>query len=130
MVRTRSLYGSSLIWMWRYSIVPAVCLQANRTGRGKLQRRFQDLAIARAARDSVLHRYFDQVPILRLVSPQFLVRTRDQVIAALELWLAKEDAAVGVDCCPKLQLQDEVLWKLLRRSRAGGGADLCLLRVD
>src|SRR6185436_9901293 len=67
--------------------LPAVGFEADGAGLWKLQRVFEDLAVAGAMRDVVLHHHDDLVPVLRLVILQRLVRPSHEVVAALELRL-------------------------------------------
>ena len=62
---------------------------------------------------AIFHRDFDEVPVLRFVLLQAFVRSRHQVIAALQLWFADKDAAVSIHTGAEFQLQNEVFWKLL-----------------
>ena len=81
----------------------------------KLVRELQLFAVAGAGGDSAFHEDFDFVPVLWLVLGQFFVRAGDQVVSALKLRLAEEDAAVGVDSGAEFQLQVEVVRELARR---------------
>jgi hypothetical protein len=90
----------------------AVRLQADWTGHGKFVGTFQFLAIAGAGCDFAFYDNLDLVPILWLVFFQILVGAGHQVIPALKLWLAKENAAIRIDCGAEFQLQVEVLGKL------------------
>src|ERR1017187_8521369 len=74
----------------------AVGFEADGAGPGNFERGLQHLAVAGAMRDVVRHRHLDLIPILRLVLLELLVRTGDEVIAALQLRFADENAAVRV----------------------------------
>ena len=63
----------------------------------------------------VFHRDDQVIPILRAVVFQALVRSGQGVVATLELRLSDEHAAVGIRSRAELQLQHEVLGKLVRR---------------
>src|SRR4051812_35461151 len=89
-----------------------VALEPDWTGFGKLEVALEELTVARRPRDPVRHRDDELVPILGLVVRQRGVRASETVIAALQLWAAQVDAAVGVGCGAELQLQDEVLGEL------------------
>ena len=85
-----------------------VGFQADRAGFGKFQRVFENFAVAFAVGEVVVDGHDQVVPILRFVVFQFFVGAGDEVIAALKLRLAEEDAAVGVDGGAELQLEGEV----------------------
>jgi len=91
-----------------------VAFEADRAGGREGQGVFQDLAVASAMRDVVRHRDFNFVPILRFVFLQVFVRPGHEVIAALQLRAANEDAAVGIRAGAKFQLEIEVVRKRLR----------------
>ena len=58
--------------------------------------------------DAVFYDDDDLVPVLRFVGLEFFVGAGDEVIAALELRLADEDAAVCVDGGAKFEAELEV----------------------
>src|SRR4051794_9191738 len=93
----------------------AVAFDANRAGRGQLEGRFQQLAIACAASLVVSNGDHELIPILRMVILEILVRTRDEIVAALDLASANEDTAVGVRCRSKIEFQREVARKVASR---------------
>src|SRR2546422_4092623 len=65
--------------------------------------------------DTVFYRDFDFIPILRFVFFELLVRTGDEVITALQLRLANENAAVRVHGGAEFQLEIEIIRKLACR---------------
>src|SRR5207253_5645197 len=71
----------------------------------------------------------DLVPVLRLVFLQILVGAGHWVVAALELRLADENAAVGIDAGAELELEDEVLGKLFHGVELGDEPLLALGEV-
>ena len=116
-------YGSGFHWMRRYSIWPRSASRPMGPVAGSFNASLQDLPIAGAAGNAILHSDLDQIPILRLVVLQRLVGAHDEVVAALKLGIADEDAAVGVHRGTKLQLEDEIPWELL------GGPKLAQVRT-
>src|SRR5262245_43973540 len=83
----------------------AVAFQADRPGLRQFEGLFEHFAITGAARPAVLGDYDKLVPFLRFVAG-LVVRRRagEGVVAALELRLAKEYAAVGVRCSAEFKL--------------------------
>ena len=75
----------------------SVAFEADGAGGGHGEGGFEDFAIAGAVGDAVFDFDDDLVPVLGFVLLQFFVGTGDEVVAALELGFADEDAAVGVD---------------------------------
>ena len=71
----------------------AVSFKADGTGRRQFQCLFEHLPIACTMRHVVPHGNDHFIPILRLIVLKVFVRSRQNVIAALKLWLADEDAA-------------------------------------
>src|SRR5208282_868561 len=92
----------------------AVALQANRSGRGDIEGGFEHFAIASAERLAAADGDDDLIPVLRLVMLQMVVRPRDEIVAALQLRPANEDAAVGVGRGAEFQFQDEILGEFAR----------------
>src|SRR5664279_1503529 len=92
----------------------AVALQADGAGWRNLEGRFQDFPIAGAESDVVGGDYLNLIPILRFIMLEFLIRTGNEVIAALQLGFTDEDATVGVNAGPKFKPEDEI-----RRELAG-----------
>ena len=117
--RPLSLY--SLIRIRRYSICPRSASRPIGPVGGSLAVEHQRLAVAGAGGRVPLHDDFDFVPILGLVVLQLLVRTGHEVVAALKLRPAQEDAAVGVHPGPELQLEMEVVRQLADRSAIAPG---------
>src|SRR2546423_1415679 len=72
----------------------AIGFKADRASFRKFDRILQHFAVASAVRDTMPDGDLDCVPILRLVLLKLLVRTGDEIIATLQLWLANEDTAV------------------------------------
>ena len=64
---------------------------------------------------AVFHLNLDFIPILRLVFLEFLVRTGDEVIAALKLRFANKNAAVRVHSRAEFQLENKIPRELARR---------------
>src|SRR6266853_3730104 len=89
----------------------AVAFKTNRTGVRDLERILEDFAVADAMGFAAFDRNDDFIPILSLVMFQVIVGAGEQVVAALELWLADEDAAVGIRRSAKFELEDEILRK-------------------
>ena len=75
---------------------------------------FEDFPVASAVRDAVGHGDVDFIPILGLVFLEIFIRPGHEVIPALQLRPANEDAAVGIRARTKLELEIEVIGKLLR----------------
>ena len=96
----------------------AVAFEADGSGGRHGEGGFEDFAIAGAVGDAVFDFDDDLVPVLGFVLLQFFVGTGDEVVAALELGFAYEDAAVGVDGGSELELEDEIFGEL------GDGVDL------
>src|SRR2546421_499455 len=92
--------------------LPAVRFQPDRTGRRNFHRVLQHFPIAGAMRNAVFHRNLNLVPILGFVLLEVFIRTGHEIIPALQLWLANEDAAVCVHLGAELQLENEILRKL------------------
>src|SRR5437868_1811889 len=65
-------------------------------------------------RGAVLDRDDHLVPVLRSIFRQVLIGTGQWIVAALQLWLADEDTAVGVRSGSEFQLECEVLGELAR----------------
>src|SRR5436853_3071140 len=74
----------------------AIPLEADGAGGGKLHRGFENFAVAGGVGFAALHRDDDFIPLLRFVLRELLVWPGEEVVPTLKLWLADEDAAVGV----------------------------------
>src|SRR5262249_32860123 len=83
------------------------------------------LTVASAIRLAAFYRNFHFVPLLRLVLLQLRIRPGNQIIATLQLRLAKKDAPVRKWRPAKFQLEHEILWKF---SRCPQSFDLAIFR--
>src|SRR5688572_22594196 len=92
----------------------AVAFEADGAGGGDFEGGFEDFAVAGAMGDAVFDDDDHFVPILRFVVLQVFVRAGEGVIAALQLRLADEYAAVGVGGGAKFEFQGEIFWKFFR----------------
>ena len=86
--------GNILIRMLRYSIAPLSASKPNWPGSVIFKRIAQQLAVAGASGDAVLHGHFDGVPVERAVGFAVFVGVV-AVVAALELGLVEEETTVG-----------------------------------
>src|SRR5260370_625865 len=70
-------------------------------------------------RHVVPHRNDHFIPVLGFVALEIFVRSREEIIAALELGLAKEDPAVRVGSGAEFEFEDEIFGKRF------GGPERC-----
>src|SRR5262249_11679752 len=86
-----------------------VGLEADWPRGGDFKRVLQNLSVAFAMSDGAFYRYHNFVPILGLILLEFLVRAGYEVIAALKLRFANENAAVSVYSGAELELQHKII---------------------
>src|SRR5437868_5153605 len=77
---------------------------------------FHKFAVTKAVSHAIFYGDFDFVPVARSVMLEIFIGSGEKVIAALKLWAAEEDAAVGVGRRAEFQAEDEIFRKIL-----GGG---------